>query len=272
MMIHVDIALAVKQGSIGALGAIPGTIVSFPLDVIKVHQQSHHRPLSAVGAVSLLSKDSLLRGCGPAVSQKVATRVPMFLFSSLFVQVGESCGLDPVLAAFVGSAGSGYLTGGLAAIFEWQKVVNATSATGGDRSSASSFARSAPAKSVLRRMHFAGARNAVFDSCFFGTKATLQKHTECSEGVAYGVAAAGAVVLDYATDVAVKRSMRLNPKGLKNSREKITGILKETISVCQKLGFGVFRGLPAKVGEFSVSYSVTGLCAYKAMELVEQIL
>jgi len=275
-MFQLDYNRAIREGSVGAVGAIPGTVASFPLDFIKVHQQSHPTPLSLRKAVDFLSLKSIIRGCGPAVSQKIATRAPMFLCSSLAVQASESIGFDPLPAAFIGSALSGYVTGSFAAVFEWRKVVTATSPASATTKFGSTYAfvKSAPsAMSVMRRMHFAGTRNAIFDSCFFFSLKLLIEKTDLRGATTYGIAAATAVVLDYAVDVAVKRCMREKPWEIDpRVKAKIGGVARATIGICLNEGLGVFRGLGAKVAEFSVSYVVTGLCAFQVMAAVDTIL
>ena len=99
------------------------------------------------------------RGLGPGVLQKAATRGPMFLASEIGTQCCEAgLGLSREKALVVGSLSSGYVTGFLAASFEWAKVQRSLGATVG----------SVSARKRLAICHGAGLRNAVFDATFFG--------------------------------------------------------------------------------------------------------
>ena len=199
----------------------------------------------------------------------------MFLVSTASVQVFESSfGLSPTSAAFVGSAASGYVTGSFASPWEWQKVLVSqrvdSPAAGKGLVGLLSEAIKAHGKTgiihVWRRVHGAGVRNAVFDSTFFGVKRIIQDWGAGS-GFAYGAAALSAVVIDYAVDVAVKRTYALGPERPLPS----IGVWRHVASIVAKDGMAVYRGLGVKSVEFGVSYVITGLMAEYVAWGVERV-
>jgi hypothetical protein len=117
------------NGAIGAVGAIPGTALAHPFDVVKIRQQiSGNKFQAACVSIAREGKGPIpyrnfVRGVSPAIQQKILTRAPMFFASSLSTKWCEAkLGLAPMHAAFVGSAASGYATGAFASLFEWRKV------------------------------------------------------------------------------------------------------------------------------------------------------
>ncbi len=156
----------------------------------------------------------------------------MFFCSAVGTQLCASwLGLSPTAAAFTGSALSGYFTGTMAALAEWRKVLTGQRLGGANKSgralvreAVEALGRPVGIMSVGRRLHAAGVRNGIFDAVFFGTRQALQPGTGKSGGPgsgagtgalsnagAYGLAAATAVVVDYAVDVAAKRRFALPP-------------------------------------------------------------
>jgi hypothetical protein len=241
------------------------------------------------------------RGMGASMQQRMLTRGPMFLFSELATQVGQQqLGMERDVACFVGSAFSGYLTGSLASIAEYRKVlisqqVVGTGATAGfgsggktwtytailthvrGNTTASTTTTTTPTGSTLqhlrRRMNAAGTRNGIFDSAFFGTQNLLQHHYSYSPTASYTLAAATAVVVDYSVDMTVKRMMVVPPSepvlrllptmfGLVNARRD--GFFKSVVMV--------HRGLSAKVCEFAVSYGVVGFSTVYVMAAMNALL
>eukprot|EP00581_Thalassiosira_minuscula_P006408 CAMPEP_0183735612 /NCGR_PEP_ID=MMETSP0737-20130205/47191_1 /TAXON_ID=385413 /ORGANISM="Thalassiosira miniscula, Strain CCMP1093" /LENGTH=315 /DNA_ID=CAMNT_0025969417 /DNA_START=66 /DNA_END=1010 /DNA_ORIENTATION=- len=213
---HIDYAKCSRDGMIGGVGAIPGTLFAHFCDVIKMRQQLTGEKLSSAirgvyrgdcrakssisagTTATFASLKNFFAGAVPAVQQKVATRSTMFLASSASVQLFENkLGFNPTSAAFVGSASSGYITGSIASPWEWQKVlvsqrIKSPAAGNGvvglfveakrHHGSVGAF------ECVGKRMHAAGVRNAIFDSTFFGVKRILEnwnnvsKSSTCSEG------------------------------------------------------------------------------------------
>lgn len=272
----------IEAGAIGGIGAIPGTVAAHCFDVVKIHQQlTSETFLQAVGSVYRGGGRKgtpwrFFAGAAPAVTQKVVTRTPMFLVSTASVQVFESSfGLSPTSAAFVGSAASGYVTGSFASPWEWQKVlvsqrVDSPSAGRGLggllREAARAHGYVGGLVSVGRRVHAAGVRNAVFDSTFFGVKRIIEDGG-AGTGFAYGAAALSAVVVDYALDVAVKRTYALGPERPIPS----IGVWRHVASIVAKDGLAVYRGLGVKSVEFGVSYVITGLMAAYVAWGVERV-
>eukprot|EP00566_Odontella_aurita_P018757 CAMPEP_0113535780 /NCGR_PEP_ID=MMETSP0015_2-20120614/5900_1 /TAXON_ID=2838 /ORGANISM="Odontella" /LENGTH=314 /DNA_ID=CAMNT_0000435081 /DNA_START=154 /DNA_END=1094 /DNA_ORIENTATION=+ /assembly_acc=CAM_ASM_000160 len=286
-----------EAGAIGGIGAIPGTLAAHPADVVKVRQQVSSEPLlRAVSQVyqgrkgrseygrlgargstpaAAASLRNFFSGSVPAVQQKVMTRTPMFLVSSVSVSLFESkLGFEATSAAFVGSAISGYLTGFLASPWEWQKVLVSQNITSPARQKgmhglvseairAHGLSRGSIA--LGRRFHAAGVRNAIFDSTFFGCKHILEDrlskkypgHPYLDSGCAYGAAALVAVMVDYAVDVTAKRLYANGPE--RNVPQ--VGVLRSTVSNIISQGSTLFRGLGFKCVEFSLSYLITGLMA-----------
>jgi hypothetical protein len=283
-----DVQSCLVQGAVGAAGAIPGTTLAHPFDVLKIRMQTGHAP-SLRAAITGLVRESgargLYRGLAAGVQQKVLTRGPMFLASEAATQLCEAqLGLGRTPAVFVGSVFSGYTTGSMAAVFEWRKVLGATSIGAGAAAAAGSGgggggsvgliseARQAgQLRSVLRRLHGAGVRNAIFDGTFFGMSHILRQQLYLPElsdrlGWCYALAASAAVVVDYAVDVAVKRNMSAGP------RLGVSSVGRATFALVARKGVAaVYVGLSAKTLEFATSYFVTGLTSVYLVHAFKQI-
>ena len=95
-------------------------------------------------------------------------------------------------ALVVGSLSSGYVTGFLAASFEWAKVQRSLGATVG----------SVSARKRLAICHGAGLRNAVFDATFFGTEHAAAALGSLPPEATYALGAVAAITLDFPLDVA----------------------------------------------------------------------
>ncbi|GMH95875.1 hypothetical protein TrST_g3396 [Triparma strigata] len=263
---------ALIQGFVGAAGAVPGTVLSFPFDSIKIRQQTTPG-LSLFSASNTQAAWGFHKGMGHAVNQKVMTRFPMFLVSAIAVEKAEAF-MSEKRAAFFGSAVSGYATGSIASIAEWNKVQNSRGGGGGERGGL--LARSIRAhglflgiQKAIKRAHFCGMRNGCFDSIFFGTKHILTSRGY-SDGTAYASAASVAVVGDFAMDVIAKRLMAVPPEDDLSKYKQ--GMFRETFKAVAKEGVGIFRGVVAKTGEFAISYFITGLCAATVMEKTRTLL
>ena len=254
----IDIAECLRRGAVGAAGAVPGTLAAHPFDVVKMRQQVSGSPLAATARG--LTLPSLYGGVSAGVAQKVATRGPMFLASEFFTQsVERHIGLARDRALFVGSAMSGYVTGFVAAGFEWVKVrggVGVAMPSSTSKSASISWSRR------LAVHHGAGIRNGIFDATFFGCEHAARHHGGLPPAVSYGAAAALAVALDYPVDAVVKRSMAAPPS------EPARWPLHETFRSLRTRGLGVFAGLGAKACEFFISYAVTGACSTHVTRLL----
>jgi hypothetical protein len=256
-----DYQECVRRGAIGAAGAIPGTVAAHPFDVVKMRMQVTGAPLASTARQLLAGgAPALYGGLGAGVAQKVLTRGPMFLASEASTQCVMATGVRRERAVFLGSLGSGYLTGFCAASAEWVKVQRACGVAG---------PRSIGVLGMLRRpggvqrLHGAGLRNACFDSIFFGSENWLRGFLP--PGLSYGFAAALAVALDYPLDAAVKRLMAAPPEA------SVRGPLAETWALVRCRGWGAFNGLRAKGVEFFVSYCVTGLCSTHVVRAVSAV-
>ena len=230
-------------------------------------------------------------GSIPAIQQKVTTRSTMFVTSSISVQLFEhQFGWNTTASAFIGSATSGYITGFIASPWEWQKVLVSqqvrSPSTG--MGMVSLFSEAKKHHGIVRgilvgcmgkRMHAAGVRNAIFDSTFFGTKHILEDYAAVScinsrhpflvsSGFAYGVAAIAAVMVDYAVDVAVKRTYALGPERPIPS----SGIIRHTFHILARKGRKTFRGLGVKSVEFGISYMITGWMAPYVTNAIDVII
>ena len=128
--------------------------------------------------------------------QKAATRGPMFLASEVGTQCCETgFGMPREKALVVGSLSSGYVTGFLAASFEWAKVQRSLGATVG----------SVSARKRLVVCHGAGLRNAVFDATFFGTEHAARRFGSLPPEATYALGAVAAITLDFPLDVCRRR-------------------------------------------------------------------
>ena len=251
MGFEIDVGECLRRGAIGAVGAIPGTLAAHPCDVVKMRQQ-----VSGSGLVGTIRGIGTIRkaygGVTAGVGQKITTRGPMFLISEVCTQQAQrTLSLSRDTALFVGSAGSGYMTGMLAASFEWRKVQRGTAAL------AASLAASPTLSRRLSVMHGAGLRNAVFDSTFFGCEHQARHRLGLPATLSYALAAALAVTFDFPIDVAVKRIMAA-PMGEPPPRGGAPGLMARLLHERRWL---VFAGLGAKACEFALSYGVTGFAS-----------
>lgn len=242
---EVDVTECLHRGAIGALGAIPGTLAAHPIDLIKIRIQTGAGSLSAA-IRGLGTRDSgYYRGLGPGVLQKVATRGPMFLASEVGTQCCETgLGLSHEKALVIGSLSSGYVTGFLAASFEWAKVQRSLGAAVGAVS----------AKHRTAICHGAGLRNAVFDAAFFGTEHFARRWGLPPEA-SYAIGAVAAITLDYPLDVALKRNMAAPTK---STVPRVGAALLAFRLLRDRGPRLVFAGLGVKSCEFGVSYACTG--------------
>lgn len=193
----------------------------------------------------------------------------MFLVSSVSVSYAENY-VSPLQAAFLGSSISGYVTGSIASISEYSKVLKSTGQTNHNISSRAikTHGKFKGIQYLLKRSHFCGTRNACFDSIFFSTKYYLTSQGY-SNAVSYAFAAGFAVIGDYSFDVVTKRILALPPE---TGIDYLNGIIWETLLTFQKEGRGIFKGLGMKSGEFAVSYAITGMCAGGVMKLCEGLI
>mmetsp|Transcript_41229 Transcript_41229/g.114597 ORF Transcript_41229/g.114597 Transcript_41229/m.114597 type:complete len:305 (-) Transcript_41229:71-985(-) len=270
----VDVEECLYKGLIGAVGAVPGTVFAHPFDVVKMRMQTH--PLSTPtpwtggirAAVAAIGRDDGGQGRGwrpsaffgglvPAVQQKVVTRGPMFLTSEMCSQIVEaSTGTSVTTSKFVGSFGSGFLTGGLASLCEYRKVLNSQRVGARGADSIMTIVRLAivggQAVSLARRMRTAGIRNGIFDSTFFGTQHMLSDLVP--SGASYAFAAATAVTIDYSVDVVVKRMMLILPQfSVEPLWRSWLQLFYGHPSLLHAIA-SVHSGLSAKAVEFSVSH------------------
>lgn len=258
----IDVAACLRMGLTGALGAVPGTLAAHPFDVLKIRQQTTSTGSYASAVRAIRGSSSGLAGfyfgLRPALEQRAVARFPMFYLSELYTQgVQRHLGLTGTEARAVGSVGSGYSTGVLAALAEYrkkllsQRVVAANEAAIGRIVAAAR--RTGNVGSLLRRLHAAGACSAVFDSCFFASQHHLASARGWSAPASYGAAASCAVVAAFYLDTCVARMMVVPPG------ERVPGLLATAAHLARSGGVGAgFRGLAARMCEFGVSYSATG--------------
>lgn len=264
-----DAQECLRRGAIGAIGAVPGTVLAHPFDVLKIRMQTdpvsnRSLPAASRSVYAAHGMRGFYRGLAAGVQQKVLTRGPMFLASEACTQVCElAMGMSRTPAVFCGSLGSGYLTGSLAALAEWRKVL-ASSQAGGRGGGSVELLRAAAAahqlRSAVQRIHNAGCRNALFDVTFFGVSHLLMQQVDGQDstvgmlgpGGCYALAATAAVVSDYAVDVSTKRSMALPPL------QAVPTLRSSVAKLVRKEGLALFAGLSPKSLEFATSYFVTG--------------
>ena len=246
---EIDVAECLRRGAIGALGAIPGTLAAHPIDLVKIRIQTGAGSVrAAVRGLGTRTSDwpRYYRGLGPGVLQKAATRGPMFLASEVGTQCCETgFGMPREKALVVGSLSSGYVTGFLAASFEWAKVQRSLGAAVG----------SVSARKRLAVCHGAGLRNAVFDATFFGTEHVARRYGNLPPEATYALGAVAAITLDFPLDVALKRNMAAPT----TSPVPRVGATLLAFRLLRDRGFKVvFAGLGVKSCEFGVSYACTG--------------
>lgn len=255
----VDYSACLRRGAVGALGSLPGTLISHPFDVWKIRMQVAGEPLRVAYRHIYASNGvrGFYRGLLPAVEQRLVTRGPMFLVSELYTQILlNKTSMSRTQATFVGSAGSGFTTGALASIAEYRKKLLSQGAVSAhdarwDRLVLSAK-RSGNLPSIYRRMRGAGTCSAVYDSTFFGVEYFLRDQMELPPFMSYCFAAAAAVINAFALDSAIAQMMVIPPT------QKCKP-LNETLR--DLLGRGVtrtYRGLTARVLEFSCNYAVVG--------------
>ena len=262
----IDIAECLRRGAVGAVGAVPGTLAAHPCDVVKMRQQVTGNSLpSTLASMGGGGVRAFYGGVGAGVAQKITTRGPMFLASEFCTQqVQHGLGIERDRAVFVGSAMSGYVTGFLAAGFEWAKVQGGVgkAATGAHAAGGGGAAALSARRLTVR--HGAGLRNAIFDATFFGCEHTARHHWGWTPALSYGAAAALAVTLDFPLDAAVKQSMAAAP----HAPVERGGPLGATWRLLRARGLGAFAGLSAKACEFAISYAVTGACSTHVTRLL----
>jgi hypothetical protein len=82
---EIDVRQCLKDGAIGSLGAIPGTIASHPFDAIKIRVQATGDRV--IKAVPFVLSNGIYSGLFAGIQQKILTRGPMFLFSALSTNI-----------------------------------------------------------------------------------------------------------------------------------------------------------------------------------------
>lgn len=250
------LAAPLQQGAIGALGSVPGTVCAHPLDVLKIRLQTTTRSGSLPDAARSLFRERGFRGFYqgllPALEQRFLSRGPMFLVSEVSTDlVAQHFSCSELQARLAGSALSGYFVGFLQALSEYRKKLLSQGVISASRARPGSLCADAWnaglfRSGLLQRMHAAAVCCSVFDSSFFCTRDFLS-HT-LPPPLAYGIAAAMAVVMAYPVDTAVSRMLILPP-------HKPVACMRHYIFLDAR----GFRGLPARSGEFFISYAVTGL-------------
>ncbi|OLP85220.1 Mitochondrial carnitine carrier [Symbiodinium microadriaticum] len=254
-MDHIDARASLKAGAIGALGSVPGTVCAHPLDVLKIRMQTTDKGTlldAARGVHREHGYRGFYKGLVPALEQRFLSRGPMFLVSEVSTQlVARHLRFGELGSRACGSVMSGYVVGFLQALSEYRKkllsqyVVDAVGARFGHL--ISDAARAGQLRTgLLRRMHAAAVCSSVFDGTFFCTRDALSAHL--NPPLAYGVAAATAVLVAYPADTAVARMLIVPPN--------------QPISCMRHhifLDARGFRGLPARASEFFISYAVMGL-------------
>lgn len=255
----IDVAACLHQGAIGTIGSVPGTICAHPLDVLKIHMQTTDRGTHLQAARLILTKRGVhgfYRGLFPAFEQRLVARGPMFLVSEVCTQTLELyTPLHDVQARGIGSCMSGYIVGFLQGVPEYRKKLLSQGVTTAAETrwlSMWNTARNAGLlrSGLLRRLHAAAVCCAVFDSVFFITRDVLMARTSAAAPIAYGCAAATAVIAAYPFDTAVSKMLIVPPSN---------PVLPLSHSMSMKRM--AFRGLPARGAEFFVSYAATGLIA-----------
>jgi len=274
-----------RQGCVGGLGAIPGTLCAHPCDVIKIRMQisgagSYANALHTVTGISFVNGKmvgnrqgmfKLYNGLFPAIEQRIVARGPMFLVSELYTQlVTKYLGLQDVSARFVGSVGSGYTVGVMAGIAEYRKKLLSQAIITPKEARwdllYKTAVQSGNGASLRRRLHGAGVCAAIFDSIFFSTQHHLQYNVGFAAPIAYASAAACAVCVGFTFDTNIARMMVVPPDKpvdgyFKSYGKMIWNAAPDEKSAALRMLKGVrggFRGLPARVCEFSISYGVTG--------------
>lgn len=258
---------ALERASFAALGAIPGTVLSHPFDLIKVRCQNGGLSSLQVTRHMLQSESSnrvreLTQGLSANIRQKMVTRGTMFAAQSASETLVRATPLarfdENVLVAFASSV-SGFTTGFLAALAELRKVQRIVLFA--NQQPSSTMLRDASGQHQphsLRVMSWAGTRNAVYDATFFTCVQCLTRDHGFSSSTSFGLASTAAVILDYPIDRACKQLMA-GSLSYSNSRSLWRTVL-HPFHQGFRLGLQrTFAGIGAKCIEFGVSYSITGL-------------
>ncbi len=84
-MAEIDYSQCFHAGAIGSLGAIPGTLAAHPFDALKIRVQASGDHVSK--AIPFLLSNGIYSGLGAGIQQKIITRGPMFLFSTISTNI-----------------------------------------------------------------------------------------------------------------------------------------------------------------------------------------
>mmetsp|Transcript_74033 Transcript_74033/g.197378 ORF Transcript_74033/g.197378 Transcript_74033/m.197378 type:complete len:272 (-) Transcript_74033:183-998(-) len=258
----INLADCAYAGLTGAVGAIPGTLCAHPLDVLKIRMQtttsgSYHQ------AIQHIMRNNGYRGfyagIRPGIEQRFLQRGPMFFVSEAYTQVvTKYTGLEGLSARYSASVASGYTVGFLGGIAEYRKKLLSQQIMTAEQASWRSLGKAclAPATraGILRRFHGAGLCAAVYDSTFFGTQLVLSS-AGLPAPLSFGGAAAAAVCIGFIPDAAVARMLVVPPT------QAVITFPRMCMQVVKPGFVSGFRGLPARVGEYFVSYFVTGCVA-----------
>lgn len=253
-----DYSSCLRRGAVGAIGSLPGTMLSHPFDVIKIRCQVSGDKLShAMKHISCRGVCGFYRGFIPAIEQRLITRGPMFLVSELYTQLVITYGgFERTSAIFIGSVGSGFTTGGLASMAEYRKKLlsqNAVSAKDARWDKLFLAAKhSGNLSSLWRRARGAGTCSAVYDGTFFGVENLLSQQMGFQPWLSFSIGASCAVLNAFAFDAAIAQMMVIPPN------QECKPLLR---TVKELLGSGVqrtYRGLTARVMEFAGNYAVVG--------------
>jgi hypothetical protein len=267
---------AVRNGLIGAVGAIPATFAAHPFDALKIRMQVTGQTVRT--ALPITWSNGVYSGISAAVQQKFLTRGPMFLFSYIGTTACyNTFDISLTSATFLGSCFSGYMTGSIAAPREWIKVMSQQQlkdVAGGKRMNGAFLEsiKHGTFSSALKRCHAAGVRNGIFDSIFFGLQHYLKQHFNTyidnnankvhpqlkyiGSGLIYAISAVSAASLDYVIDVSTKRMMNCPPQ------QVVQDVFVTSKNLIKTHGVLIlYRGLGIKLVEMGVSYFVTGYCS-----------
>jgi Mitochondrial carrier protein len=100
----IDIRQCLERGAIASLGAIPGTLVAHPFDLVKILLQvnaSATSPCMTVRSAAHKTRQAgMFRGLVPAIEQKILTRGLMFFCSELCTQIVKTQRRFPVIRPF----------------------------------------------------------------------------------------------------------------------------------------------------------------------------
>jgi hypothetical protein len=100
---EIDVMQCLKDGVIGSIGAIPGTIASHPFDAIKIRVQATGDKV--IKAAPFVVSNGIYSGLFAGIQQKIMTRGPMFLFSAFSTNICHIYGhMDLTTGALRGTA------------------------------------------------------------------------------------------------------------------------------------------------------------------------